>query len=122
MVANMAMNLILIGPLAHVGLALATSFSAFLNAGLLYRGLHKEGWMKHRSGWGLFVLALVMSVILMLGVVWSLTPDTQWWFDQSGWLRCLRLTGVVFAGLATFAVCLFAFGLRVSYLRAPSRH
>src|SRR5690606_22132064 len=35
MVANMVFNLILIWPLAHAGLALATALSAFLNAGML---------------------------------------------------------------------------------------
>lgn len=43
MVANMVFNLILIFPLAHAGLALATSLSAWLNGYLLWRGLRKEG-------------------------------------------------------------------------------
>ncbi|MCP1328729.1 murein biosynthesis integral membrane protein MurJ, partial [Halomonas sp. 707D4] len=41
MVANMVFNLILIWPLAHAGLALATALSAFLNAGLLGYLLHR---------------------------------------------------------------------------------
>ncbi|HAU14322.1 MAG TPA: murein biosynthesis integral membrane protein MurJ, partial [Gammaproteobacteria bacterium] len=43
MVANMVFNLALIVPLAHVGLALATSLSALLNAFLLWLGLRREG-------------------------------------------------------------------------------
>ena len=35
LVTNTVLNLILIGPFAHVGLAAATTISAFVNAGLL---------------------------------------------------------------------------------------
>ena len=54
MVANMIMNLIFVVPLhfylglGHVGLALATSLAAFVNAGLLYRGLRREGVLHYR--------------------------------------------------------------------------
>ena len=48
MVSNMALNVAFVFPLmtmfnmGHVGLALATSVTAWLNAGLLYRGLRRE--------------------------------------------------------------------------------
>src|SRR3546814_18127675 len=42
MVTNMVMNLILIWPSQHVGLALATSLSSMLNAVLLFWGLYKR--------------------------------------------------------------------------------
>ncbi len=50
MIANMVFNLILIWPLAHAGLALATALSAFLNAGLLGYLLHKQGVLPARLG------------------------------------------------------------------------
>ena len=43
MVANMGLNLIFIWHFKHVGLAIATTISAFLNAALLYSGLRKLG-------------------------------------------------------------------------------
>ncbi|MBF0589833.1 MAG: murein biosynthesis integral membrane protein MurJ [Magnetococcales bacterium] len=39
LISNMVLNVILMIPLKHAGLALATSLAAFLNAGLLYRAL-----------------------------------------------------------------------------------
>ena len=39
LVANMVLNLLLVWEFRHAGLALATSLSAFLNAGLLFYGL-----------------------------------------------------------------------------------
>ena len=51
MAINMVLNLILIWPLAHAGLALATSLSALLNAGLLFWGLKKSGIYTASRGW-----------------------------------------------------------------------
>lgn len=44
MIANIAFNLILMGPLGHVGIALATSLSGWLNAGAL-------AWLAGRRGY-----------------------------------------------------------------------
>jgi len=55
MTANMVFNLILVWPLAHAGLALATALSAWMNASLLLlRGLYREGVFRPLSGWGRF--------------------------------------------------------------------
>ncbi len=55
MVANMVLNLILVWPLQHAGLALATSLSAFLNAGMLLIGLHRLGIYSLLPGWSVLV-------------------------------------------------------------------
>ncbi|MFN3587246.1 MAG: murein biosynthesis integral membrane protein MurJ, partial [Moraxellaceae bacterium] len=51
MVANMVFNLILVWELKHVGLSLASTLSAFLNAGLLYHGLHRRGVYRLERHW-----------------------------------------------------------------------
>ncbi|MHA1568061.1 MAG: murein biosynthesis integral membrane protein MurJ, partial [Alphaproteobacteria bacterium] len=43
MLANLVLNLILMGPLGHVGIALATTLSGWLNAGALVWLLHRRG-------------------------------------------------------------------------------
>ncbi|HEX9809634.1 MAG TPA: murein biosynthesis integral membrane protein MurJ [Alphaproteobacteria bacterium] len=43
LIVNVVFNLLLMGPLAHVGIALATSISAWVNAALLARGLGRAG-------------------------------------------------------------------------------
>ena len=45
MAANLGLNLLLMGPLLHVGIALATSISAWLNAGLLAWILWRRGFL-----------------------------------------------------------------------------
>ena len=44
-VANIALSLSLIGWLGHVGIALATGITAWINAGLLARGLRRRGFL-----------------------------------------------------------------------------
>ena len=67
MVANMVMNLLFVLPLlwyfnvGHLGLALATSLSAYLNAFLLLRGLRRIGAYQAQSGWAVFVLRLGLA-------------------------------------------------------------
>ncbi|HBO12832.1 MAG TPA: murein biosynthesis integral membrane protein MurJ, partial [Halieaceae bacterium] len=57
MVANMVLNIAFVVPLmvyldlGHVGLALATSVAAYLNAGLLWRGLRREGIYRFDPAW-----------------------------------------------------------------------
>jgi putative peptidoglycan lipid II flippase len=43
LVVNVVLNLALMGPLGHVGIAIATSVSAWINAGLLALGLARRG-------------------------------------------------------------------------------
>ena len=69
MVANMVMNIILVFPLAHAGLALATSLSATLNAFLLYRGLRREGVSQPEAGWPLLIRRGVLASAVMGGLL-----------------------------------------------------
>ncbi|MDM7858405.1 murein biosynthesis integral membrane protein MurJ [Thiopseudomonas acetoxidans] len=117
MVANMVMNLILIWPLQHVGLALATSLSGMLNASLLLWGLRKAGVYRAAAGWGVFALRLLLACALMLAVVfWLNVPIEDWlawgWQQRVGWVTVL-----VGAGIAVFALTLFAGGMRARHLR-----
>src|SRR5690606_7844380 len=75
MVANMGLNLILVWPLAHVGLALATSLSALLNAGMLWWGLRKIGVYQAQPDWPMFTLRLIIACAALAGVVMWLGPE-----------------------------------------------
>ncbi|MFV0278409.1 MAG: murein biosynthesis integral membrane protein MurJ, partial [Parahaliea sp.] len=80
MVANMVFNALFVLPLmywcqlGHVGLALATSASAWLNALLLLRGLGRAEVFRFQSGWGLFTLRLLVATLTMALVAWYLVP------------------------------------------------
>jgi putative peptidoglycan lipid II flippase len=130
MVANMILNLALVIPLhnfwqvGHVGLAAATSLSALINAILLFLTLRKEGIYQPSSGWPLFSLSLISSVVLMLFVLTLLLEQfggIAVWY-QIGWVqRLVKILLLCVSGLGTFSLCLYLFGFRWSDMRGPSK-
>ncbi|WP_240036503.1 murein biosynthesis integral membrane protein MurJ [Halomonas urmiana] len=117
MVANMVFNLILIWPLAHAGLALATALSAFLNAGLLGWLLKKQGVLVFQPGWGRYAVQLLGGCAVMGLGLWWLAPDWQAWLGWSVWTRAAWMAGLVAAGAAVYFAWLAAFGMRLRHFR-----
>lgn len=117
MVVNMALNLALIWPLQHVGLALATSLASMLNTGLLLWGLYRIGVYKPSPGWLLFGLRLSAACVAMLALVlWLNAPSSEWF--AWGWQRRVwEVTLLVCGGIFVFAGVLFASGIRMRHLR-----
>ncbi|MCE8039026.1 murein biosynthesis integral membrane protein MurJ [Halomonas sp. MCCC 1A11062] len=117
MVANMVFNLILIWPLAHAGLALATALSAFLNAGLLGWLLHKQGVLVFQSGWGRYAVQLVGGCVVMsVGLAW-LAPEWQQWLEWGVATRVQWLALLVVVGAAIYFAWLAALGVRPRHFR-----
>lgn len=112
LVANMVMNLALIIPLAHVGLALATSLSAALNAGLLYLGLRKEKVYQPQSGWWWYLGRLVVASVVMTGVILWWQKDLSLWLGWQWQWRVWELTQVVVLGLVSYLGTLMILGMR----------
>lgn len=112
MVANMLMNLVLIFPLAHAGLALATTLSAYLNAAMLFRGLRRDGVYHAQAGWPLFFIRVALATTAMAAVLWWLSQPLSAWGDAGALARCLRLALVIAAGMLSYFAVLAALGLR----------
>ena len=120
MVANMVLNLILIWPLAHAGLALATALSAFLNAGLLGWLLYKERVLVFQPGWGRYAVQLLGgSAVMSIGLLW-ISPDWQAWLGWDVWTRVAWLAALVVAGAGVYFAWLAAFGMRLRHFRMKS--
>lgn len=106
---------------SHAGLALAISVAALLNAYLLYRGLRREGIIRHSTGWTALLLQVLMANIAMWAILDSLHRPLEWWLaagllDRSAWL----VLNVAVSATAYFLV-LYALGLRPSNLRMRRR-
>lgn len=113
MVANMIFNLILIWPLAHAGLALATALSALMNAMLLLSGLVRQGVYRPTAGWIRFWLKVIAASAMMLIVLVLLNPQQGFWLEQTLWVRVGWLSMLVVAGLGSYIAMLYAMGFRV---------
>ena len=112
MVANMALNLALIFPLKHAGLALATSLSAYLNAFLLMRHLRRDAVYLPSSGWSRLIAQVAGAALLMAGLLAWLSPELGAWSEAQRWTRVVWLGGLIMLGAATYGVALLTFGLR----------
>ena len=112
MVANIVFNLLLIGPLAHAGLALASSLAAWLNAALLLRSLRGGGVYRPRPGWTKLLAQMAFAAVaLTLVLVW-LQGSPEDWMARAGLGRVAMLGGLVAAGAVTWFGALAASGLR----------
>lgn len=120
MLFNILCNLALVVPLAHAGLALATSLSAYLNAGLLYRGLRREGHHRALPGWPTLAFRVLIANLIMAGALWLLRGDPEWWSTAPTTERALRLAGLVAGGAVSYFSVLLLLGVRPRDFRSPS--
>jgi putative peptidoglycan lipid II flippase len=112
LLATQAMNLVLIGPLKHAGLALAIGLGACLNAALLFRVLRQTQIYEPEPGWAVFLLKVGASVGFMVVVLFTTMGDSAWWL-AAGWEKKIpAVLGLALLGGAVYTVCLFAFGFR----------
>lgn len=116
------LNLALVGPLAHAGLALATGLGSCLNAGLLYYLLRKRAIHDPQPGWLMFLLKLLMAVVLMAAVLWFAAGEPQRWMAAAAPLRLAWLLGVVALGAGVYFAALWLMGFRVrDFARSEAR-
>jgi len=119
MVLNMVFNLILIWPLAHVGLALATSLSAWFNAGLLAWTLRRRGDFPSKTLWLPLALKAVLAATVMALVLLGMMAWPAMAFPGDVLGRVWRLAVLVISGLSVFAVMALATGIRPGQLKSP---
>ncbi|NHO64943.1 murein biosynthesis integral membrane protein MurJ [Aestuariicella hydrocarbonica] len=123
MVSNMVLNLVFVLPfyflwnIGHVGLALATSASAFINMGLLWRGLSRQGVYRSVSPWGRVILQLLVANLAMaVALLWVMSRLTGW----ADWLwseRVVALALLCVTGLVVYGSVLLAAGMRLRDFR-----
>ncbi len=116
MITNMVLNLILIWPLAHAGLALATSLAAILNAGLLYRGLRKQGVFQPQPGWRNLLIRTTLASCCMVLLLWWGSGTLSEWLNLGTFDRALHLFGWIIAAIVVYFVSLILFGLRLHHV------
>jgi putative peptidoglycan lipid II flippase len=110
--ATQTLNLILIVPLRHAGLALAIGLGACLNAALLYTYLRRHGIFTPQPGWPVFLLKVAAAVGFMAVVLYTTMGEPGWWLSAPGLLKLAAILGLVALGTAVYGGCLLAFGFR----------
>lgn len=118
MILNMFFNLILIWPLAHVGLALATSLSAAFNAALLYGYLRRDGVYSFSKDTLACLLRCMAACCVMLAVLYAVTPATHVWLEMTLQTRIWSLFALIFGGGTVYLFAAGLFGMRIQHLKA----
>ncbi|MBF8776986.1 murein biosynthesis integral membrane protein MurJ [Pseudomonas fulva] len=122
LVCTQLFNLVLIGPLAHAGLALAISLGACLNAGLLFWKLRTQQLFQPQPGWAMFLLKLVLAAGLMSGVLLAGMHYLPAWVEGNMLERLMRLMALIMAGVVTYFGCLYLCGFRPRQFARKALH
>ncbi len=116
---HLLLNLLLVAPLGHVGLALATSISAFVTALWLLRILWRDGVFQWRVHWWHLMLRTLVASVMMMGVLIGLQQVMGDWMSFSRWERAYNLLLLVMMGGAGYMLMLWVSGIRRSDMAEP---
>ncbi len=100
-------------PGLHLGLAIASALSSYVNFLLLWRWLKRAGVYQRQPGWARHWLRLTLAcaaMVLVLALGRSMWPD---WTGVPILTRVWHLAVLVLAGGLTYVATLFASGLRL---------
>ncbi|MEC8171836.1 MAG: murein biosynthesis integral membrane protein MurJ, partial [Pseudomonadota bacterium] len=122
MVANVVLALILMQVLSHVGIALATAGSAWMNAIILWVILHRRGQFHADARlWNRGIRTIAVSLV-MAGALFYAASMLSTYLTGAGLERVAALILLVVFGLALFAVLAHYCGaMKVSELRTMLR-
>ncbi|MBF4454331.1 MULTISPECIES: murein biosynthesis integral membrane protein MurJ [Acinetobacter] len=120
--ANAILNVVFIGffklidwHAEHMALALASSGSALVNAGMLYFYLHKRNIYRFGAHWKkLGFQFLVANMTMIAALAYALT-----WYqgDIAQWLRIAEVVGLCVLGVAAYVIGLLITGFRPRHLK-----
>lgn len=111
MLVNIALNLILMQSMAHVGIALASSISAWLNIALLVIVLARRGHYQADRRLIIRFSGIVGASILMGGSLWLAADWLAIYLVGSSLEKVAALSVLVLAGLAVYALSARLFGV-----------
>lgn len=121
MLSNMVFNIMLIWPLKHAGIALATSLAAVLNMGFLYYFLRVKGIYHPRSGWKIFSWRLAFANIILGVCLWFGSGNLQAWVTHSALWRGVHLMILLVSAVVIYFTALWVIGLRPRHVMIPQQ-
>lgn len=119
MLSNILLNLALILPLAHAGIALATSLAALVNSSFLFYFLRKRQFYLPRSGWKAFLFRLILANGILAAWLFYQGGELSTWLNHSALWRVGHLAFILFFAVLIYFVALFLSGVRLRHLLIP---
>lgn len=119
MVTNTVLNVLLIWPLAHAGIAMATSLAALVNTGFLFYFLRKKKFYNPRDGWKSFAIRITLSNLVLALYLWFGAGDINNWLYHHATWRFTHLLGLLTSALVIYFIALWLSGVRIHDLLMP---
>ena len=110
MLVNLGLNLVLIWPLQHVGLALSTALSAWVNAAMLYVTLRRRGHFEIDARLRLTALKLAGATLAMAALLVFASPLVDTHMARGVMERVLWLGGLMGAAALVYFGATIALG------------
>lgn len=98
----------------HVGIAVATAISAWVNVALLWRGM--DGFVKIPADEWKRLIRMVLASVVMGGVVWLAGVALGPWLSGTQWQKIVALVLIVGTGLTVYGI--LALAMRATSLAA----
>ena len=107
---NMTLNLILMQYFAHVGLAMATAISAWLNVAMLSAGLVRRGHFSFDGNVLRRIFKYLLASIVMAGVVWGTSGEVAPMMEGDMGTKISGLLILIVSGIGSYLMMIFATG------------
>ena len=107
-------------PAPHALLALSTGLAAWINSGMLYRGLRRDGVYAPSGHWRRLWPQVVVANTAMAAFLWWFSGDWSLWPDMAARERVLRCLAGVAGGGGIYFACLWLLGARASHFRGAT--
>ncbi len=117
MIVNSLLCALLITPLAHAGLALASTLASYVNCALLLGILIKRQVYRPETGWIKFIMILLISNAILSGYLYQLTGTASMWLSRSPFWRLGLLTIDVIGAIGLYLLILWLCGIRLNQFR-----
>lgn len=121
MVVNTILCALLVMPLQHAGLTLASTVAGYVNFGILLTLLLRRGIYKPREGWGRFLTQLFVANTVMSGYLLWAVGNVSYWMEKTLMLRLTLLLAHVFAAAIIYLLCLVVSGMRPAQFRGQMK-
>jgi putative peptidoglycan lipid II flippase len=116
MVSNVFLNIIFAYYFAHVGLAVATSISAVINASLLYYYLKKQSIYQFSNDLIKLFLKVLLASFIMVVFILNFSNDISFYLENSVWQRITSVAITIVASAVLYFACLRLLGIRMKQL------
>jgi putative peptidoglycan lipid II flippase len=120
LVSGMLLSIILVMPLKHAGLALATSLSAWMNTAILWAVLYKREVYHNQKDTGKFVLQLIFANSMLILFLWCNGGDINTWIGWSSAQRFMHVLLLGYGSILLYIFCLWLGNMRLAYFKVST--